>query len=145
MPHEKRDWILLALRRAPLDRIRLMKALFLFWKRVGFRIPGYFEFKPYLYGPCSFEVYSVLDQLSQSGFVVNPPYPIQQWSKYYLTASGIAEAEKVSHTVPGDMGECIAKITEEVSRLGFYELLRKVYEEAPEFAINSVMRGLLKR
>ena len=64
----KRDWILLALRKTPLDRIRLMKTLFLVWNRSGRSIAGYFEFEPYLYGPCSLEMYSVLDDLTEHGF-----------------------------------------------------------------------------
>jgi hypothetical protein len=39
--------------------------------------------------------------------------------------------------------ERLEEITREVNRLGFYALLKRVYDEAPEFAVNSVMRGVL--
>ncbi|GAB4370656.1 MAG: hypothetical protein Kow00128_17880 [Deltaproteobacteria bacterium] len=42
----KRDWLLLLLRQRPLDRIRLMKALFLIWHRTGRELPNYYEFNP---------------------------------------------------------------------------------------------------
>ena len=139
---QKKDWILLFLREAPLDRIHLMKALFLLWYRSGRDIPNYFVFEPYLYGPCSFEVYSILDGLTKEGLLVQPLQPAQQWARYYLTTKGMRQAKKAGDTAgPETIGK-IKEITREVSRLGFYELLRKVYTEAPEFAKQSIIRGL---
>jgi len=140
MSLNKKNWILLLLMAAPLDRIRLMKALFLLWYRSGKSISGYFEFKPYLYGPCSFEVYSILDELTRQGLIVQPPYPIQQWANYYLTERGKAAVKKATQSIDENTREMIGKVAEEVSQLGFYELLRKVYMEAPDFAVNSVIR-----
>lgn len=140
----KRDWVLLLLRASPLDRIRLMKALFLLWYRSNKHIPEYFDFQPYLYGPCSFEVYSVLDEISKQGLVVQPPHPVHQWANYYLTERGRAAAKEAAQKVDPDTAMKIEQVAQEVSRLGFYELLKKVYNEAPEFAVNSVLRGLIQ-
>jgi len=140
----KRDWILLLLRQAPLDRIHIMKALFLIWHRLGRKISNYFEFEPYLYGPCSFEVYSVLDSLEAFGFIVQPPHPTPQWVDYYLTEKGKKEVEEAIKKVPSDTISLIKTVATEVAQLSFYELLRKVYAEAPDFARNSMFRGVVK-
>jgi hypothetical protein len=135
----KQDWILLALRKTPLDRIHLMKTLFLVWNRSGRGIPGYFVFEPYLYGPCSFEVYSVLDLLSRQRLIVQPPHSVQQWAKYYLTKQGRDVVQKAAKAVDPSKLSLLEQVAQEVSQLGFYELLQKVYSEAPEFAANSIL------
>lgn len=138
----KKDWILLALRRTPLDRIHIMKTLFLIWHRSEKKITDYFEFIPYLYGPCSFEVYTVLENLETNGFIVQPPHPMSQWVNYYLTERGKKEAAKIAS--PPEILRLIETVAEEVSQLSFYELLRRVYAEAPDFAVNSMFRGVMK-
>lgn len=140
----KKDWILLTLRRTPLDRIHIMKTLFLVWHRSGRKITDYFEFEPYLYGPCSFEVYTVLEKLQAEGFIVQPSHPTPQWVNYYLTMRGKREADEVAKRVPSDTRKLIEEIAVEVSQIGFYELLRKVYTEAPDFAVNSMFRGMVR-
>jgi len=140
----KKDWILLALRRTPLDRIHIMKTLFLIWHRSGRKIADYFEFVPYLYGPCSFEVYSALESLQADGLIVQPPHPTPQWVNYYLTERGKKKAEEVTNRASPETLRFIETVAEEISQLGFNELLRKVYTEAPDFAINSMFRGVIK-
>jgi len=140
----KKDWILLILREAPMDRIHIMKALFLIWHRKNRNLPNYFEFVPYLYGPCSFEVYSMLENLQSTGFIVQPPHPVPQWVNYYLTAKGKKEAEEVSEKVSQQTLEIIKGVVKEISNLNFFELLQKVYKEAPDFANNSIFKGVIK-
>jgi len=142
MNHPKAKWILAILRISPLDRIHIMKALFLLWRRVG-EIPDYFHFEPYLYGPCSFEVYDVLAAMEKEGLIVQPSHPMPQWANYYLTERGRKEAEHAIREIDPELRERLETVTREVSRLGFYALLERVYDEAPEFAVNSVMRGVL--
>ena len=142
MAISKLDWILLALRTAPLDRIRLMKSLFLLWRRLGQDIPDFFTFEPYLYGPCSFELYTALADLSLKNLVVQPPHPSRARAKYYLTERGRQVADEVAAEVEKDLLALLQRIVREVSELGFVDLLRRVYSEAPEFAANSVARGI---
>jgi hypothetical protein len=71
---QKYKWILATLMVQPLDRIHIMEALFLLQKRVG-GIPNFFQFEPFFYGPCSFEVYESLFALERNGFVVRPLSP----------------------------------------------------------------------
>lgn len=144
MTLRKKDWILLLLRESPLDRIHIMKALFLIWHRSGRKIKDYFEFEPYLYGPCSFEVYSALENLQAEGFIVQPLHPIPQWVKYYLTEKGKKEANEVAkRTLPNTI-KSIETVSDEVSQISFLELLRKVYAEAPDFTGDSIFKGVIK-
>jgi len=122
-----------------------MKALFLAWYRAGKNIPEYFEFEPYLYGPCSLEVYSVLDELSKQGVIVQPLHAVQEWADYDLTDRGRKTADNIVQNIEPDMRELIEEATLEVYPLGFYDLLRKVYSEAPEFAENSLMKEVISK
>lgn len=140
---KKYEWILLALHYKPLDRVRLMKALFLFWWSHKDRLESFFTFKPYLYGPCSFEVYRVLEKLEQARLIVQLPQPIQEWSPYYLTPRGEREAQRIEARLmeaSPDLAEAFRSTVEEVAQLSFRNLLRKVYGEAPEYAARSVIR-----
>lgn len=138
----KRDWVLLLLRQSPLDRIRLMKALFLIWHRSGRRINGFYNFVPYMYGPCSFELYQELEELQRQHLISQAPHRVPRWASYCLTPSGQSEAELVEQRVDNEVLSVVATVAREVSNLNFAELLQKVYTEAPEFTSQSVVSGL---
>lgn len=140
----KRDWILLVLKRSPLDRIHIMKSLFLIWHRSGREISHFFEFEPYLYGPCSFEVYSELDKLTAERLILQSPHPIPTWVDYRLTELGQTEAEEARKRASPAVVKLVEKVAAEVSQLNFHELLVTVYEEAPDYAVNSMFRGVIK-
>ena len=139
----KKNWILLLLNTYPMDRVRIMKALFLIWYRSQRNIPGYFKFKPYLYGPCSFEVYDALDELLDERLVVQLPHSIQKWAGYYLTEKGKSAIKQIR--IDEKIHNLIKDTAKEVSNLTFYGLLKQVYKEAPEYTINSVMKDILKQ
>ncbi len=145
MASSKARWILLALRQTPLDRIRIMKTLFLVWHRSGQNIPGYFEFEPYLYGPYSLEVYRVLDELTQQELIIQPPQAPQRWADHYLTTRGKEKAEEAVKSTDAKMRKLVEHVAQEVSQLGFRELLRNVYSEAPEFAANSLVKEVVQK
>lgn len=140
----QREWVLLALKNGPLDRIHLMKALFLLWVRAGRNIPDYFVFEPYLYGPFSLSVYSALAELQRDGLVVQPPHPIHDWAPYYLTEKGKRAATDAAGSTASNLLGLLDSITSEIAQLSFYDLLRKVYKEAPEFTANSLMRQFVE-
>ena len=136
----REDQILVALRRAPLDRIRLMKTVFLAWYREKCPSPAPFEFQPYMYGPCAFSLYGTLETLQREGLVVQPPHSPSKWSKYYLTQAGIREAEGALVRL-GAQGHRISEISEWAANQTFRGLLDSVYAEAPDFATVSVFRS----
>lgn len=141
----KRDWILIVLQKKPLDRIHIMKALFLIGHRSKKKIADYFIFEPYLYGPCSLEVYSELRGLLASGLIVQPAHALETWGNYHLTEEGAAKAQEAFSKADSETAAFINSILDEIANLSFFDLLKKVYEEAPEFAVNSVIRGVIKR
>lgn len=135
----KRDWLLLLLHQKPLDRIRLMKALFLIWHRSGRHLEDYYEFTPYMYGPCSFDLYTELETLEQEHLVSQAPHPVAQWASYFLTPVGQSKAAAIQHVAGPQTVHLVRSIAEEVASLGFHALLRKVYSEAPDFASRTVL------
>ena len=136
---ERKEWILLLLRERPLDRIRLMKALFLVWHRSGRQIEGFYEFVPYIYGPCSFDLYRELEAALREQLITQAPHPVHRWARYFLTAKGLRAVEGVAAKFDLRTQELVRQIASEVAAVGFKELLRRVYSEAPEFASHSVV------
>lgn len=132
--------VLAALEAAPLDRIRLMKTLFLVWHRNGRPVHWPFTFTPYLYGPCSFEVYSTLDELKAHSLVVQPSLPIPNWAPYHLTAEGRKVARKSAANLDSEIARQIVETARWAHEQGFRSLLKSVYGEAPDFAVRSVAR-----
>ena len=130
--------ILAALDAAPLDRIRLMKALFLTWYKQGQPADGPFHFEPYLYGPFALDVYAELEAAKREGLIAQPPYPIDRRTPYYLTAKGLATVmeSQQREDVPWEMLTTDARWAAQQS---FSSLLTQVYQEAPEFAQQSVL------
>lgn len=123
----KYKWILAALMVKPLDRIHIMEALFLLQRRVG-GIPDFFQFEPFFYGPCSFEVYESLFSLERNGFVVRPLSPMFHPVVYYLTDRGKKEAEKAVRTIDPYIWENLVAVISEVGQLSLCDLLRKIGE-----------------
>lgn len=138
----KRQWLLLLLHHGPLDRIRLMKALFLIWHRTERSLKGFFEFTPYLYGPFSLDVYRELEVLQREHLVSQTPHLPEHRAPYHLTSRGAREAAGIRASTDAEMASLVRTIAEEVASLGFDDLLRRVYSEAPDFATSTVsLRG----
>lgn len=131
--------VLLALSVAPLDRVRLMKTLFLAWHRLGRPTPAPFGFSPYLYGPCSFELYGVLRDLQERGLVVITTSAFGKQARYHLTNTGRAVALQAQRAESPQVAGLITSIAGWASTQSFRSLLGHVYAEAPDFAVNSVL------
>jgi hypothetical protein len=131
-------WLRFALDRAPLDRIHLMKALFLPWYRSGRNLNPYFEFEPYLYGPYSLGVYSALDKLIESREVLPNSTPNERWATFRLTTEGKDRLQAEVTSLDPRIRSELEQAVKEVAGLGLDELLDRVYGEAPEFAVKSI-------
>ena len=131
--------ILAALSAEPLDRIRLMKTLFLIWHRNGCPETGPFTFEPYLYGPCAFDLYTALENLERRGLVAQAPHAVSRWARYHLTEAGRRAAEMITD-IDESQRKQIAEIARWAARQGFHTLLNQVYQEAPNYATQSVLR-----
>ena len=138
---ERQDWLLRFIAGDPgdepwIDRIRLMKGMFLFQRRPT--APGEinYAFKPYDYGPFTPDVYRDVEALSDEGFVISSSehaYRATEFGKEYLG----------SLSFPGALEHELLSIREEVISLSFRELLRKVYSEHPESASRSVAKDII--
>jgi len=139
----KKDWVLLCLMRAPLDRLRLMKTLFLIWRRhLRADDADFFQFRPYLYGPCSFELYSVLETMQEGGSIVHESHPGERWGNYILSHRGKEEAQEARERADANELKAIEEIVKFASTASIGELLNQVYEEAPEYAVKSLFKRL---
>jgi uncharacterized protein len=144
----KRDWllILLALRDSsrPLDPVRLQKGMFLLSQEREIPVDERYAFRPYDYGPFSSEIYSDLDELVSQGLVERILAPGYTWSRYRASADGVSTAQKILDELPADQLADVwwlEELKNEVLSLDFRSLLRRVYEQHPDYAANSVFRG----
>lgn len=140
---QPRDRLLVFLRRtdpqAPeaLDPIRIQKGMFYLSREPTTPPAEKYDFVPYYYGPCSFKIYSDIDQLISKGLVAAVPVPGQSWRKYRLTEAGIKQADTLVAGAP-EVAESSAMARSRVTSHTFRSLLREVYEQYPEYAAKSV-------
>jgi hypothetical protein len=144
----RRDWLLLfaAYEGAPdgLDPIRFQKGLFLFARRARVPERSKYVFKPYDYGPMSAGVYTDLDRLVGEGLLERTPVPGKRWSRYKPSKVTFREGQRILRQAEEenllDAAQELFKIKQDVSSIGFIELLERVYAEHPEFAVKSIFR-----
>jgi uncharacterized protein YwgA len=145
---KQRDWLLLfaAYEGAPdgLDPIRFQKGLFLFARRTRVPARSKYRFEPYDYGPMSTGIYRDLDRLVGEGLLECVPVSGKRWSRYKPNKVTFCEGERILKQAEGekllDAARELFKIKQDVSSLGFNELLEQVYAEHPEYAVNSIFR-----
>lgn len=142
---EKQDWLIVYLSLPSagetnlVDPIRIMKGLFLFKMEFKEKLGDFYDYSPYLYGPCSFEIYRDLIELQLKGLVDSYSQPIYRWSYYRLTEKGQTWVKSLIRDAPIEFLERLKKIKIKVTSLSFLELLREIYKKYPEYAQNSVI------
>ena len=144
-PLPRKLWPLMALACAPnavLSPVQMQKALFLMTKRAGDDIGDkLYDFIPHNYGPFSAEIYRDINALAEEGqadFVSNQ---FRTWVSYGLTENGRKEAEKALANIDPRVKNFLHSVVEWVTDRDFPDLLRAVYDEYPDYAVNSVFRG----
>ncbi len=143
---QKRDWLLLFVGIStpdrtevpPIDPVRVMKGLFLLGKKLGLSSDQAYDFIPYLYGPCSFDIYRDLDDLVKRGLIAEEKPWGRSWNLYRPTAQGRRVVKEIAEKVPASHLQEVATIKRYVVSAPFNKLLREVYQEYPEYATNSV-------
>lgn len=126
-----------------LDPIRIMKGMFLFAKETPSQwLPteSRYEFEPYYYGPCSFEIYSDLDHLIRSGYVKTRDILGQTWKYYSLTSEGTNLANRLAKSIHPDALNYLQRIREFISKVSFRQLLSVVYHAHPQYAVKTVFK-----
>lgn len=127
-----------------LDPIRIMKGMFLFAKETPEQwmpAEARYEFVPYNYGPCSFQIYSDLDFFVASGLVESTEVPGQSWGLYSVTSAGAKFAEHIAQAMDSRPRKYLSTIRDFVAGLSFNDLLTAVYRRYPDYAVNSVFKA----
>lgn len=122
-----------------IDPIRIMKGMFLLRMELGNRLDEFYNFEPYLYGPCSFDIYSDIEKLITQRMIdrVKSDSP-HRWDYYRLTQMGDRRANQILQDMD-EIREKIKTIKKLVVNFGFMELLQHVYTKYPDYATLSVI------
>jgi len=117
--------------------LQIMKGLFLISKELNFR--NFYKFEPYLYGPCSFEVYNDLNILLEKGLIMTIQSTYSSWAYYKVTPRGKVKSKEVLSRLEKETIEKLLDIKKRVVSKNFIELLKYIYKSYPEYAINSII------
>jgi uncharacterized protein len=144
----RREWALLATAAAegdPLSAVQLQKVLFLIGKDLGEHTGGgYYDFRPFHYGPYDAAVYADADRLDAEGLLAVSPSHQGRWNEYRATPQGIELAQQLFGTLPASAVDRIKALVAWARRLSFEDLLGAVYTKYPEMRVNSVFRGAME-
>ena len=121
-----------------IDRIRIVKGMFLFQKEAPAPPEVNYNFRPYDYGPFTPEIYDDLGYLRQEGLIAETPTDPRA---YRVTHQGRAHLESINF--PSTPLDALIETRVEVTDLGFRDLLRRVYKAHPESAARSVAKDVL--
>ena len=133
---EKRDWLLISIGEG-ISPIQLQKLLFKFAKESQAPQSELYEFEPYNWGPCSFEIYDDLSAL-RSDNLIEPVPSGRGWSSYRLTDNGKHQASDLRNKVSSNLLEQLDEKYQYVTSRTFSELLSDVYDDYPDFATKSL-------
>jgi hypothetical protein len=124
----------------PMDRIRVMKGLFLLSQEgpAGFR--ELYHFEPYRFGPFDKAVYTHLDWLQAKGLVKAERNPASGQPEYLLTPAGQARADASDASLDEQARSELARIKSFVTTRSFVTLLRQIYAKYPSYAVRSDLR-----
>jgi hypothetical protein len=133
---DKSDWLLLAIGEK-MEPIQVQKAMFKFGKESHVPEAEAYQFEPYNWGPCSFEIYDDLRSLRGQKKIDCVPTG-SGWNLYRLTELGHQEADKIRAIADKDLlNQLDEKRTWVVSRT-FSKLLQDVYQQYPDYATESI-------
>jgi uncharacterized protein YwgA len=126
-----------------LDPIRVQKGLFILAEETPpdwLPSEARYRFEPYHYGPYSSALYSDLDELVHRGYVETTQVLGRSWDYYSLNSEGARIYQEVSEAMDPKAVEYSRKVREFIGKLSFRKLLTTVYEQYPDYAVNSVFK-----
>jgi uncharacterized protein YwgA len=122
-------------------RTRMMKLLFLAQDRAekrGVRLgEDRFEFVPYRFGPWSYEVLLVLEDLQREGLVEEVVEETPRYGprfRYFLTKRGREAAEQARRRLPRELVEELDRVYQEWAHKPLLELIAYIYQAYPNYA-----------
>jgi len=146
---DRADWLLLFLttparrgdRPKSIEPLRIMKGLFLMSQRGKGEIKDLYTFRPYDYGPFTTDIYADLDRLVTAGLAVQETVVGRSWRMYRPSLDGDSRAESLAGGLDPSERATIDEAYDFVASRGFLVLLRDIYAEYPDYAINTVVQG----
>jgi hypothetical protein len=87
-------------------------------------------------------LYDTIDAAARDRFLTQLPDSYPRWSPYYITERGKKVADRAAQEIDPKMFRLVRSVAEEVAGLDFHNLLRRVYKEAPDFATETVVKGI---
>ena len=135
---EQHEWLLLAIGDDLLEPVQVQKLMFVFAQEEKERLPDNeaYEFVPYNWGPCSFEIYDDLDCLIDEE-LVERLMTARRWHKYQLTDEGNTRLTQLRERADKYLLKRLAHWREWVTSKSFRTLLIEVYQKYPAYAIAS--------
>lgn len=134
---EKREWLLLAVGER-IEPIQLQKTLFKFAKESGVSSAEAYEFVPYNWGPCSFEIYEDLANLRAEGLVEAVPSG-RGWNVYRVTELGRVKSYALREQAVASLVNALDEVRSWVASRNFETLLKDVYKQYPTYATESLL------
>lgn len=120
-----------------IDRIRIMKGMFLFQEETPGAARVNYKFVPFDYGPFTPEIYRDLEMLLNDGYIAASP----DGKSFRATRQGREYLTDIEF--PRDAEGALIEMRVEVCGLSFRDLLKRVYLAHPESAKRSVARDIL--
>ncbi|MGC4088423.1 MAG: hypothetical protein QM756_11105 [Polyangiaceae bacterium] len=119
--------------------VQVQKLFFLLDAKAATELGGkQFNFAPYDYGPFDGEVYRVLENLQQGGYVtINRTGGVRT---YQLSSAGETRGAEALPLLSGKVQEFARSCSDFVRRLSFADLVSAIYREFPEMRANSIFR-----
>lgn len=123
--------------------MQLRKSLFLLGKNCPqITENGYYDFRPYNYGPFDVAVYHDAERLQAEGYITIQRLPWRSWGEFIITPSGSEKARQLAQEQPAaGVSEYINRLVIWVRSLTFETLVKTIYKHYPDFKENSVFRG----
>lgn len=137
---ERKHWTLLAVAAAGGERVspvQLQKVLFLLGREMPDAVrSGYYEFRPYNYGPFDSAVYADAQILADEGLInINRPY---RWDEYSVTPKGVAVAQRLRDDASPGAVVYLEKVVHWALSLSFQDLVRAIYARYPDTRAKSI-------
>lgn len=130
-------------------RILLFKEVFLLYEEILKKYREHFilenpRYEPYKYGPYSFRLADLLEQLYWAGFIEIIGKRNTRLEAFIITDKGIKEIERKFETLLPELREEITKKRQGWDQLGIDGILRYVYQKYPQYKINSKIKDKYK-
>ena len=140
---ERQDWLILVLARGgSLSPVQIQKALFLLGREAPEAVAdSFYNFQPYDYGPFDASIYTDAFELQAQGLVAIENPASRGWRRYSLTGDGQEKAQGLEAGIDEGTLVALSSTLSWVKRQSFSDLVRTIYENYPEFKVNSVFRG----